>query len=164
MSYSSFKNEQKLIIKEKKIKHSDILPHICQTGKIKLSDKQALARVWRKDNSFTAGGRVSWYRHFRKTVSSVVDWKKCPSKDVHGLIPGICECYHMWPKKKKNFANFIQVNILRWDYRALFGRVLNAVTCILIRGRKREISHGGKRRKCDHRNTETEIGVMWPQT
>lgn len=95
--------------------------------------------------------RVNWYKHFRKTVFSVVDWKKCPPKDVHGSIPGICE-YYMW--QKKIFADFIKVNILRWDYPALFGRALNAVTCILIRGRKREISHGRKRRKCDHRNRD----------
>ena len=33
--YSSFKNKQKLIIREEKDNHNDILPHVCQISKVK---------------------------------------------------------------------------------------------------------------------------------
>lgn len=62
---------------------------------------------------------------------------------------------------KKVFADVIKLIILRWgDYPVLSGWTLNAIICILRRGRQREMSHTQREGSVP---LEAEIVVMWPQ-
>lgn len=70
-------------------------------------------------------------------------------KDVV-LISITCRCYHIW---EKSLCEVIKRRLLRWEhYPGLSGRTLNVITCILVRGRQREILQQTERRRgCEDR-------------
>lgn len=106
------------------------------------------------------GGKGGWGRETRELQNHLrirlcVPYPTYPH-DVHVLIPGTCECYGT-----AHTADKIQPRILRWgDYPGWSGWALNAITGVLLRGRKRETGHTQRRGQHEDRG-RTWSDALW---